>query len=359
MYSLLKALKPKFSLAILLFPLGLLLSNAAVAAQVDTSSQGTDAKKLAVVGELPAAYFYIGGKLGINHYQHGCEAWSLDCDKNSVAAGLFAGYQFNETFAFEAAYIDLGAAKATYLDSVNEHIYKGTMKGLNLSAVGSIYLLEDLALFAKAGVFNWYGENKGPFSTSKADDWAPSAGAGVSYQLNDSWQARFEYQYFHHLGNDTIGGTNAHLTSIGISYQFGRTRPTIVTKTVMKPAPIKLEEVTFPLLFDFDRSELLLVDSLAVIVQRLTKYPQANVILRGYSDSKGSDAYNLALSQRRTDKIASYLIAKGVQEQQITSEYYGEKNPISDNLTEEHRHLNRHVQILLPSVFINTTQEQK
>ena len=352
--------KPRLStLANILIPLMLSFSSISFATEVLTTKPDTVNENQHLEGALPSAYFYLGGKLGINHYQHGCESWSLDCDKNSVAAGLFAGYQFNETFAFEAAYIDLGAAKATYLDSVNEHIYKGTMKGLNLSAVGSIYLLEDLALFAKAGVFNWYGENKGPFSTSKADDWAPSAGAGLSYQLNDSWQARFEYQYFHHLGNDTIGGTNAHLTSIGISYQFGRTRPTIVTKTVMKPAPIKLEEVTFPLLFDFDSSELLLIDSLAVIVQRLTKYPQASVILRGYSDSKGSDAYNLALSQRRTDKIASYLIAKGVQEQQITSEYYGEKNPISDNLTEEHRHLNRHVQILLPSVFINTTQEQK
>ncbi|KGJ97651.1 OmpA family protein [Colwellia psychrerythraea] len=347
------------TLSNILIPLMLSFNCIAHAVEDQEAKQNIENTVQQIQAALPSSYFYFGGKLGINHYQHGCESWSLDCDKDSFAPGLFAGYQFNDNFAFEAAYIDLGEAKATYLDSASEHLYKGTMKGLNLSAIGSIYLIEDVTLFGKAGVFNWYGENKGPYSTSKADDWAPSAGAGLSYQLNDSWQARFEYQYFHHLGNDTIGGTNAHFTSIGISYQLGRTRPTIVTKTVMKPAPIKLEEVTFPLLFDFDSSDLLLVDSLAVIVSRLTKYPQASVILRGYSDSKGSEKYNLALSQRRTDKIASYLIDKGVQEQQITSEYYGEKNPISDNLTEEHRHLNRHVQILLPSVFINTTQEQK
>lgn len=208
---------------------------------------------------LPSSYLYLGGQLGINHYQHACEAWSVDCDKNSFAAGLFVGYQFNKNFAFEAAYIDLGEAKATYAEGVNEQLYQGSMQGLNLTAVGSIYLLENLALFGKAGVFNWYGENKGPFSTTKADDWAPAAGAGVSYQLNDSWQARFEYQYFHHLGSNELGGSNAHLTSIGISYQFGRTRPTIVTKTIVKTAPIELEEVTFPFLFDFDKSELILV----------------------------------------------------------------------------------------------------
>tara|TARA_B100000809_G_C15067616_1_gene504753 strand:- start:184 stop:1302 length:1119 start_codon:yes stop_codon:yes gene_type:complete len=323
---------------------------------------------------LPSSYFYLGGKVGLNHYQHGCEAWNIDCDKNSIAAGLFAGYQFNDNFAFETEYIDLGKAEATYIEAVNKHTYQGTMKGLNLSAVGSLYLLENLALFGKAGVFNWYGENKGPFSTIKADDWAPTVGAGVSYQINDSWQARFEYQYFHHLGNDTIGGSNAHLTSIGISYQFGRARPTkvtkaivtetmvietIVTETIIKAAPIELEEVTFSFLFDFDSSKLLLVDSLAVIVKRLIKHPQATVILRGYSDSKGSNKYNLALSKRRTDSIANYLLTQGIQTAQITSEYYGEKNPVSTLDNDEHRYLNRRVQILLPSVFINTAQEQK
>ena len=310
-------------------------------------------------GTLPSSYFYLGGKVGLNHYQHGCEAWNIDCDKNSASAGLFAGYQFNNNLAFEAEYISLGEAKATYLESLTEQVYKGTMKGVNLSAVGSIYLLDDLALFGKAGVFNWYGENKGPFSTSKADGWAPAAGVGMSYQLNDSWQARFEYQYFHHLGSTDLGGSNAHLVSIGISYQFGQTRPTIVTKKIVKTAPIELEEVSFPFLFDFDSSELLLIDSLTFIVNRLTKYPQASVILQGYSDSKGSEKYNLALSERRTTSMTNYLIAQGVNAQQIIAEHYGEKYPISDNITEEHRHLNRHVQVLLPSVFISTAQEKK
>lgn len=99
--------------------------------------------------------------------------------------------------------------------------------------------------------------------------------------------------------------------------------------------------------------------SLAVIINRLTKHPQASVILRGYSDSKGSDKYNLALSERRTTSIANYLIAQGINEKQIIAEHYGEQYPVSDNITEEHRHLNRHVKILLPSVLINPTQEQK
>lgn len=316
---------------------------------------------------LPESYFYLGGKIGVNHYQHGCEPWNIACDKNSRMSGIFAGYQLNNNFALEAAYVDLGEAEATYLEGSNKHIYQGSMTGINLSALGSIDLPANFSLFAKAGLFNWHGENKGPFSTIKADDWSPSLGAGITYQVSDSWQARLQYEYFHHLGDDNIGGTNAHSTSIGISYQFGRTRPVIITNTVtntvtkivMESAPVELEEVTFSVLFDFDSSKLISTDSLQIIVNRLTKYPQATVLLQGYSDSQGTSNYNLALSKRRTDTITEHLIAQGVQQQQITVEYYGEQYPAVDNITEQHRHLNRRVQVLLPKTIVQPLQEQQ
>lgn len=316
---------------------------------------------------LPESYFYLGGKVGINHYQHGCESWSIACDKNSTMSGIFAGYQLHNNLALEAAYVDLGKAEATYLEASNKYIYQGSMTGFNLSAVGSVDLSTDLSLFAKAGVFNWHGENKGPFSTIKANDWSPSLGVGITYQVSDSWQARLQYEYFHHLGDNDIGGTNAHATSIGISYQFGRTRPVIITNTVtntvtkivMESTPVELEEITFSVLFDFDSNKLIFADSLQMIVNRLTKYPQATVLLRGYSDSQGRSDYNLALSKRRTDRITEHLIAQGVQQQQITVEYYGEQYPAVDNITEQHRHLNRRVQVLLPKTIIQPPQEQQ
>jgi len=347
------------SLPNILLPLMFCFSSNTHAAKDENVATDLENKKQLVTSALPASYFYLGGKIGINHYQHACEAWSLDCDKDSFAAGVFTGYQFNDNLALEAAYLDLGDANASYIENGNKYQHTGNMKGIELSAIGSIYLTENLAAFAKAGVFNWHGSNKGPFNKHKADDWSATVGTGLTYQLTDAWQARFEYQYFNNLGNDVIGGTNAHLTTIGINYQFGRIRPKIITKTVVKVAPIELEAVTFPLLFDFDKSNILLADSLHVIIQRLTKYRQTQVILRGYSDSTGSDKYNLALSKRRVDSIANYLIAAGVNEAQIISEYFGEQYPVSDNITEEHRHLNRNVKILLPKTFVKAAQEQE
>lgn len=314
---------------------------------------------------LPTSYFYMGGELGINHYQHGCDSGSLDCDKNATMAGFFAGYQFNQYLALEAAYIDLGSANASYLEGGKNQAYEGTMQGINLSAVASMPVYEDFTVFAKAGVFNWYGENKGPFSTLKADDWAPSVGIGMTYQISDAWQARVQYQYFHHLGNDDIGGTNAHATSLGISYQFGRARPEIITQivsntvtnTVISAGPIELEPVTFPVLFDFDSSKLLFVDSLQIVVKRLTQYPQAKVILQGYSDSQGEREYNLALAAQRTDSIKRYLLERGVKSEQIITENYGEQYPADTAISEDQQYLNRRVQVVLPSMTLQP-QEQ-
>jgi OOP family OmpA-OmpF porin len=343
----------------ILFPLSLFFSISSLAnKQPEIIPNTTIKNKISTIGELPDSFFYLGGKLGLNHYQHACESWSLDCDKNSVAAGVFAGYQFTRNIAVEAAYIDLGDAKATYLENGNNYQHTGNMKGIELSALGLLPISNDVAAFAKLGGFNWYGSNKGPFNKSEADDWSATVGAGLTYQLSDAWQARFEYQYFDHLGNDAIGGTNAHFTSLGISYQFGRTRAKVATKPQIKTTTIELEEVSFPILFDFDSSELLMTDSLQVVINRLTKYRQAKVILSGYSDTTGNADYNLALSKRRVDSVANYLISAGVNQEQIVSEYYGEQYPVTDNITEEHRHLNRNVRISLPKTFVKLTKEQ-
>ncbi len=71
-------------------------------------------------------FFYLGSKWGLNHYQHACESWGLDCDKNSIVAAVFTGYQFNNNIAVEAAYINLGDAKASYLEDGNNYQHTGS-----------------------------------------------------------------------------------------------------------------------------------------------------------------------------------------------------------------------------------------
>lgn len=66
----------------------------------------------------------------------------------------------------------------------------------------------------------------------------------------------------------------------------------------------------------------------------------------GYTDSTGSDAYNLGLSKRRADAVAQYLNGKGVTTgQRFGTRGYGEASPIADNGTADGRAQNRRVVI--------------
>lgn len=61
----------------------------------------------------------------------------------------------------------------------------------------------------------------------------------------------------------------------------------------------------------------------------------------GYTDSTGSEEYNLALSEKRAISVVNYLINKGIASDRLKYRGYGNTSPIGDNVTEEGRRLNR------------------
>ena len=100
-------------------------------------------------------------------------------------------------------------------------------------------------------------------------------------------------------------------------------------------------------IFDFNSANLtppslMILDSVADI---LTKRPNVNIEVRGYTDSRGADNYNLGLSQRRAEAVRDYLIEKGAPAQRLTAVGFGEADPIADNTSEEGRALNRRVSL--------------
>ncbi len=69
------------------------------------------------------------------------------------------------------------------------------------------------------------------------------------------------------------------------------------------------------------------------------------VEIRGYTDSHGSEAHNVKLSQQRAEAVREYLIAKGVTPISLTAKGYGSKDPIADNSTPAGRATNRRVEL--------------
>lgn len=85
-------------------------------------------------------------------------------------------------------------------------------------------------------------------------------------------------------------------------------------------------------------------DILDKVVTVLKKYPEQNVVVSGHTDSKGSDAFNLKLSERRAQRCRQYLVDKGISAERLMAKGYGEAKPIASNTTTQGQAKNRRVE---------------
>ena len=69
------------------------------------------------------------------------------------------------------------------------------------------------------------------------------------------------------------------------------------------------------------------------------------ISLKGYTDSKGPDNYNVGLSKQRVNAVKEFLIANGIDNSRILIDALGEKNPVADNTSVNGRKLNRRVEV--------------
>ncbi|MEP6766208.1 MAG: OmpA family protein [Gemmatimonadaceae bacterium] len=110
-------------------------------------------------------------------------------------------------------------------------------------------------------------------------------------------------------------------------------------------------QVTFfsGLLFEFDSDRVIgeSARNLKTLAKSLDKYPGSNLLIVGHTDSLGTAAYNLNLSQRRARATAAFLTSQGVLLERMKSEGRGETEPVADNSTEAGQASNRRVEVAI------------
>jgi outer membrane protein OmpA-like peptidoglycan-associated protein len=111
------------------------------------------------------------------------------------------------------------------------------------------------------------------------------------------------------------------------------------------PAVIDIEApVLDHVLFDFDKAYLK-PEGQAVAddaVSFMSRYPdEVTATIEGHTDSIGSDAYNMALGQRRANAVKTYMVNQGISPTRIDTVSYGESQPVVPNTTPANRKLNR------------------
>jgi len=87
------------------------------------------------------------------------------------------------------------------------------------------------------------------------------------------------------------------------------------------------------------------MDKLAQMAGVLVRYPENDLLVKGYTDNTGTERYNQDLSERRAKAVKNYLILKGVSPRRITSLGFGETMPVASNATPEGRRKNRRVEV--------------
>ena len=102
-------------------------------------------------------------------------------------------------------------------------------------------------------------------------------------------------------------------------------------------------------LFETGKAELRpgALQNLYPLVTFLQKYPERRAVIEGYTDSVGSDASNLDLSERRADAVRDFLLQNGVNPAQLTTRGYGKASPVASNATAEGRQQNRRVELII------------
>ena len=91
-------------------------------------------------------------------------------------------------------------------------------------------------------------------------------------------------------------------------------------------------------------------ETLNKLIGVFKEYPDTNILVVGHTDSQGPEDYNMTLSKNRAYAVTNYLTQNGISQGRLTTNWFGETQPLYDNATAEGRAKNRRVNIaILPN----------
>lgn len=177
-----------------------------------------------------ASDFYVLVDAGKSKFEIDVGSSSGSLKENVISIG--GGYKFNDNFAIELTYRDLGEIgeeSIDYSDDYDFYTEKGTVSAsaLQLSVLGAISLGEAAKLYGRVGFADLELESKyeynviangQSFSGSESDSASKNKaifGAGLSYSFSPSFAVRAEYSQYGEWEDLTIS-----TTTIGLTYQF-------------------------------------------------------------------------------------------------------------------------------------------
>ncbi len=339
----------------------------------------------AVADEADKRTWYLGAGLGITELDPdtGSTGYSLTNERDT-GFKLYAGFDYSERLTVEGFYVDMGAAE------LGNHVIKpdGTIdySTMGVSALWYFWrngnnegstLRKGLQLYVHGGLS--FLDNTASVSYTQDNSVQVQYGAGVEYGLKNGLALR--------AGLD-LYDKDAGMAFVGILKRFGtKSKRKIKEEPVIEPVievvpevvviadvdtdkdgvfdrldecadspldidvdekgcsiiAVEIEGVNFELQsFELTKDSKRILSEAALVINA---NPELRIEVQAHTDSKGSEKYNLKLSEQRAASVKKYLVSQGVDSNQLESKGYGESQPVADNKTEEERAKNRRVEL--------------
>lgn len=168
------------------------------------------------------------------------------------------------------------------------------------------------------------------------------------FQADAPWMAlmlevKREGGQYHIFNTDSFGSEME-------AEQVAASKSTAAFKTAVSQDGQTRINLDSAILFDFDKSTLKLgTDAVLAEIKSsvLDKHPAAHIVIEGHTDDRGSDLYNLNLSQRRAQAVMGWLQVHGIPPSQMVARGYGKFSPKLPNVTDGNRAQNRRVEIVV------------
>jgi outer membrane protein OmpA-like peptidoglycan-associated protein len=240
------------------------------------------------------------------------------------------------------------------LDAGGEYAYLTTsLEGYGESDIVRVKLLErerpDPVVIVSGNVYN--AKTNKPLSASLIYETLPDgleAGNGISNPEDGAFKIVLPYDknYLIRASADKFfaQSENLNLDSL-VKAGYKEIHKDLYLMPIEIGQVVRLNNV----FFDFDKWDLRAESHLELnrVVKLLEENPKIEIEMSAHTDSRGSDEYNIKLSDNRARSVMEYILSKGISPERIRSQGYGETKPVVPNDTDENRQLNRRVEFTI------------
>lgn len=272
--------------------------------------------------------------------------------KDAIGVSLSAGYRLDNPFGFEVTY----AKSSTEVDGLDNADVD--VESISANALYHFAESEKISPYVLLGVAqNTFQED----GAEDQDDLSLDVGLGLKGHVTDMFEVRTELRNAHTQED----GHNIASLSLGVGLRFGAEKP--APAPAPAPAPVapldsdkdgvtddldkcpgtapklKVDEVGCPVILKeavsislnvlFDTASDVVKPEYEAEIKKaadfLEQYEGTSVVIEGHTDTRGSNAYNKTLSQKRADSVASVLVSKyGIAASRVHAKGFGEEQPL-------------------------------